>query len=73
LPTRPTKTSDTRSRGFGDVSVELDAIRPDLLRLLVKSTIEQHMPADQLAVLLAAEESERNALRAFALDMEAAQ
>ena len=26
LPTRPTKTSDTRSKNFGDISVELDAI-----------------------------------------------
>ena len=29
LPTRPTKTSDTRSKGFSSVSVELDAIPPD--------------------------------------------
>lgn len=55
------------------IAHETDAIRPDLLRFLVKSTIEQHMPPDQLAILLAAEESERNVLRAFALDMEAAQ
>ena len=32
LPTRPTKTSDTRSKGFGDISVELDAIEPNRLR-----------------------------------------
>jgi hypothetical protein len=31
LPTRPTKTSDTRSKGFGHVSVELDAIKPKML------------------------------------------
>ena len=35
LPTRPTKSSDTRSKGFGDVSVELDAIAPEALRQLV--------------------------------------
>jgi hypothetical protein len=36
LPTRPTKTSDSRSRNFGgDVSVELDAIEPDRLRSIV--------------------------------------
>ena len=29
LPTRPTKTTDSRSKGFGDISVELDAIPPD--------------------------------------------
>jgi hypothetical protein len=59
LPTRPTKTSDTRSKDFGAISVELDAIEPNQLRALVQYTIEQHLPADQFAVLKAAEESER--------------
>jgi hypothetical protein len=36
LPTRPTKKSDTRSKNFGDVSVELDAIVPQQLRDLVR-------------------------------------
>jgi hypothetical protein len=44
LPTRPTKTSDTRSKNFGDVSVELDAIDPDRLRELVGDVIERHLP-----------------------------
>jgi hypothetical protein len=60
LPTRPTKATDTRSKGFGEISVELDAIEPDQLRDLVRRAIEQHLPADQLRVLLAAEESERD-------------
>jgi hypothetical protein len=60
LPTRPTKTSDTRAKGFGDISVELDAIEPNQLRALVQETIEQHLPADQFAVLKAAEQSERD-------------
>jgi hypothetical protein len=59
LPTRPTKTSDTRSKNFGDISVELDAIEPDRLRELVKKAIENHLPEQQLAILKAAEESER--------------
>src|SRR5215813_10778578 len=60
LPTRPTKASDTRSRSFGSsVSVELDAIDPNVLRNLVQETIEQHLPPDQFAILKAAEESER--------------
>jgi hypothetical protein len=59
LPTRPTKASDTRSKGFGEVSVELDAIEPAHLRDLVESVIQRHLPPDQLAVLKAAEESER--------------
>lgn len=65
LPTRPTKTSDTRSKGFGDISVELDAIEPDLLRALVRETIEVHLPPEQLSVLKIAEESERDILKAW--------
>jgi hypothetical protein len=59
LPTRPTKTSDTRSKSFGNVSVELDAIEPNRLRDLVHGTIEAHLPAKQYEILKAAEESER--------------
>jgi hypothetical protein len=63
LPTRPTKTADTRSKGFGEISVELDSIEPDLLRALVQDAIEQHLPPDQYEVLQAAEASEREALQ----------
>ncbi len=63
LPTRPTKASDTRSKGFGDISVELDAIEPETLRQLVETAIEQHLPADQFAVLKEAEASERMLIR----------
>jgi hypothetical protein len=64
LPTRPTKKEDTRSKGFGDVSVELDAIEPDRLRALVRNAIEQHMPPEQFKVLKIAEESERDLIKA---------
>jgi hypothetical protein len=63
LPTRPTKASDSRSKGFGEVSVELDAIEPDRLRALVRNAIEQQLPPAQFAVLKAAEESERTLIR----------
>ena len=59
LPTRPTKASDSRSKGFGEISVELDAIAPDDLRFLAEDVIERHLPADQFRVLKVAEESER--------------
>ncbi len=65
LPTRPTKKSDTRSKNFGDISVELDAIEPDQLRGLVLHAIERHLPRREFEVLRAAEESERELLRAF--------
>ena len=59
LPTRPTKKTDTRSKGFGNISVELDAIEPNQLRQLVQDAIEQHLPPEKFEVLKAAEESER--------------
>jgi hypothetical protein len=65
LPTRPTKKSDPRSKNFGRISVELDAIEPSRLRRLVQNVIERHLPRRQLAVLEAAEESERVLLRKF--------
>jgi hypothetical protein len=63
LPTRPTKTSDTRSKNFGDISVELDAIDPDRLRGLVGGVIERHLPEHEFNILKAAEESERTIIR----------
>ena len=62
LPTRPTKQSDSRSKGFGEISVELDAIEPSMLRSLVQVYIEDHLPANQLRVLKVAEQSERESL-----------
>ncbi|HEY8609856.1 MAG TPA: hypothetical protein VIL69_01035 [Roseomonas sp.] len=62
LPTRPTKTSDSRAKGFGAVSVELDAIEPGRLRAIVQAAIERHLPAEQLRILKAAEASERGIL-----------
>jgi hypothetical protein len=63
LPTRPTKKSDTRAKGFGKISVELDAIDPNDLRDLVQQAIERHLPSQQYEVLKAAEESERKLIR----------
>jgi hypothetical protein len=65
LPTRPTKASDSRAKGFGAISVELDAIEPDMLRTLVQVVIEDHLPAHQFEALKAAEESERSVIRQF--------
>jgi hypothetical protein len=66
LPTRPTKTIDSRAKGFGTISVELDAIEPDTLRNLVRDAIERHLPRERLLVLEAAERSERNAFLGIA-------
>jgi hypothetical protein len=63
LPTRPTKASDTRSKGFGDISVELDAIEPAKLRRIVEIAIEDRLPEHQFEVLKAAEEGELTLIR----------
>jgi hypothetical protein len=66
LPTRPTKTSDSRSRGFAGESVEVDAIEPVTLREIVRTCIEQHIDERALASTLTIEREERASLRAIA-------
>jgi hypothetical protein len=70
LPLRPTKTTDTRAKKFteehGEGSVELDALHPDVLRRIVRSAIERHLPSDQLEILKVAEKSERELLTMWA-------
>ncbi len=67
LPTRPTKTTDTRAAKFSSAeSVELDAIEPERLREIVTHAIVQHLDADEVEVIEAAEESEREILMRLA-------
>ena len=66
LPTRPTKKSDSRSRSFDGESVEVDAIPPAELRNLCRDRIEQHLSDDLMQTHIAAEESERQLLHAWA-------
>jgi hypothetical protein len=66
LPTRPTKMTDTRAKKFIGTSVELDAIPAARLRELVRNCIERHIDREQLAILRAAEESERDTLKRWA-------
>jgi hypothetical protein len=66
LPTRPTKMTDSRAKKFVGTSVELDAIPAAKLRELVRGCIERHVNREQLAVLRAAEESERETLGRWA-------
>jgi hypothetical protein len=66
LPTRPTKTSDTRATSFrrihGTDSVELDAIPPDQLRQLVRNAIDSHMEPWRLEQFRMVEQEERETL-----------
>jgi hypothetical protein len=63
LPTRPTKSSDTRSAGFGDESVELDAIEPDALRQMVDKALQSCFPRGALQRLRRQQEREREQIR----------
>jgi len=69
LPTRPTKSTDTRAGRFrrvhGTESVELDAIPPDALRRLVREALESHMDPWQLQQFKLAEKSERQMLKSM--------
>lgn len=62
LPTRPTKTSDSRAKAFGSRSVEVDAIPSRVLRGFVELHVKMHTDNAQLEVLETAERSERQRL-----------
>ena len=62
LPTRPTKQSDSRAKGFEGESVEVDAIPTAELRKLVERCIAQHVDSDVLDTTLRIEEAERETL-----------
>ena len=69
LPTRSTKPSDSRSKRFGDISVELDAIDPNTIRTIVRDAIARHLPPNQLVVLQVAEASERKLMKTLFADV----
>jgi hypothetical protein len=69
LPTRPTKVSDSRSKGFVGERVEVDAIPAPELRRIVAEAIESHMEASELARLQLIEEAERDTLARLADDV----
>ncbi len=66
LPTRPTKRSDSRSKGFEGGSVELDAIPPAELRRMVRECIEGHIDVDVLRATERIEAEERATLARIA-------
>jgi hypothetical protein len=74
LPSRPNKTTDTRTpkfeQRFGTTqSVELDAIDPNRLRSLVLEVIGRHLPASAYQALMAAEKRERELLKRLQLTL----
>lgn len=67
LPTRPTKTTDTRSRGFQGRSVEVDAISPPTLRNLAEEVILSHIEPEQYYRIRQIETEERDLLEQAAV------
>lgn len=64
LPSRPTKTSDSRSKSWtGGDSVELDALPPNELRALVEGCILMHVDRHALRLIEVAEASERTLIK----------
>jgi hypothetical protein len=64
LPTRPTKTSDTRASSFGsNLSVELDAIEPNVLRQMVDETLQACFPPGALDANRRQQEKDRQKIR----------
>ena len=68
LPTRPTKKTDSRSKTFVGESVEVDAVSPELRRL-VRDSIMQHIDERQLHASRLVEEQERQTLRRIARNL----
>jgi hypothetical protein len=68
LITRPTKTTDSRSKRFfqefgrGQESCELEALNPDTLRSFIRDAIEQHVNRSELVALRREEHLARQAL-----------
>ncbi len=65
LPTKPAKKT-THAKSFKGGTVEIEAIPANQLRDLVANCIEAHLDGDQVAVIEAAEESERGFLEQWA-------
>lgn len=66
LPTRPTKTTDSRARSFSGESVEVDAIPAPTLRQLVEDAITGHISTHVLDMHAMVEAQERAGLAALA-------
>lgn len=66
LPTRPTKTTDTRARHFTGESVEVDALSPRILEEMTQAAIFRHLDMDEAVRLQTVEQEEKAALRRFA-------
>lgn len=66
-PPNPAKITDTRASNYieihGDSSWEVDALRPEVLEALIKSTIENLVDIEKINGILEKEESDKQKLR----------
>jgi hypothetical protein len=69
LPTKPRKVTDKRSPDVKE-TVEAEAMDPNMLRQLLRDTVESYLPEYALDVVKAAEESERAGLEALSASMD---
>lgn len=68
LPTRPTKTKDSRSGSFkGRRSVEVDAVPPAILRQWARERIERHIDPRKLAAIQREEALHRKCLASISI------
>jgi hypothetical protein len=65
LPTRPTKSSDSRSKKFGKRSIELDALPPDVLVDIARNCILRHVDENAYTRTREIETQERETLKWF--------
>jgi hypothetical protein len=65
LPTRPTKTTDSRAKNFVGDSVEVDAIPTSILRSVVDDAIWSWVDDEQLRITKMVEEQELEGLKAL--------
>ena len=68
LPTRPTKRSDSRARGWRGGSVELDAVPVRQLRKMIEDVIKRHIDPTAYARTMKAEALERETLQSLVLN-----
>ncbi|WP_428305832.1 hypothetical protein [Lacipirellula sp.] len=69
LPTRPTKKTDSRSKGFEGESVEVDAIDPETLCQICDDCIRRHIDFDSYYRMREVENAERDTLATLISNM----
>lgn len=69
LPTDFASVKDSRTKRYGNLAVQLDAIPPSVLRQLVQGVIEQHINVHELRVTEHIEQQERETISGFLAEL----